>query len=123
MKSRLPLIFVSICIVVAVMVWLLPASGGFDKIALWVANGIMLALSLGALFLMQPKLGERPQAFVRGVFSATMLRMFVCLGAIMIYSLAKKPNLHRGTLFAMFGIYAIYTIIETSAMSRKVRKL
>ncbi|MBS1615357.1 MAG: hypothetical protein JST06_04480 [Bacteroidetes bacterium] len=122
MISRLPLIFLAICLVVALVIWLLPATGGFDKIALWVADGIMLALSLGALALMRPKLNERPQAFVRGVFSATLLRMFVCMAAIMIYALAKRPDLHRGTLYALFGIYALYTLVETSALSRKVRK-
>lgn len=123
MTARLPLLFIAICFAVAGLIMLLPHGQGFDVIALLVADGIMLALSLGAWALLRPKVGERPQAFVRGVFGATMLRLFVCFAAILAYALLKKPDLHKPTVFLMFGIYALYTVVETLVFSRQARRV
>jgi hypothetical protein len=35
----------------------------------------------------------------------------------------KKPALHKPSLFIMFGIYAVYTIIETMTFSQQARKM
>jgi hypothetical protein len=95
----------------------------FDLTALLAANGLMLVLSLAAWAMLRRHVGERPQVFVRGVYSATMLRLFVCLAGILAYALIKRPDVHKPTLFVMFGIYAVYTIVETMAFSRQARKM
>lgn len=124
MNNRLPLVFILICGIITALLWLLLRDKPeFDFTALLVANGLMLLLSLAAWAMLRRNVGERPQVFVRGVYGATMLRLFVCLIGILSYALIKKPNVHKPTLFIMFGIYAAYTIVETMAFSRQARRM
>jgi hypothetical protein len=122
MSARLPFLFVAIAFAVAGLILVLPHEKGFDVTALFVADGIMLALSMGAWVLMRQKVAERPQAFVRGVMGATLLRLFVCFAAILAYALIKRPDVHKPTIYLMFGIYAIFTVVETLVFSRQARR-
>ena len=124
MNARLPIIFVLILATVsAVLMTIARSHPAYDLTALLIANGVMLVLSFAAWAMLRRNVGERPQAFVRGVYGATMLRLFVCLVGIMTYALMKRPTVHKPTLFVMFGIYAIYTIVETAAFSNQTRKM
>lgn len=124
MNARLPIIFVLILAVVsAVLVAIARSHPAYDLTALLIANGVMFILSFAAWAMLRRNVGERPQVFVRGVYGATMLRLFVCLVGIMTYALMKRPAVHKPTLFVMFGIYAIYTIVETAAFSKQARKM
>lgn len=124
MNKRLPLIFAMMLVAIGVLLsTLLRSRPEFDLSALLAANGLMFVLSLLAWVMLRRNVGQRPQVFVRGVYGATMLRLFVCMIGILTYALIKKPNVHKPTLFVMFGIYAIYTIVETVAFSRQARKM
>ena len=124
MTAKLPLILLAICVLIAGTVYLITHQyPGFDATALHVANILMFLLSLAASAMMRNKVGERPQAFLRGVYSATMLRLFVCMAGILGYALLFRETLHKPTLFVMFGIYLVYTALETVAMSRSAKKL
>ena len=124
MNSRLPLLLIVIFAVITGILFLLrhyfPA---FDFPALLVANTVMLLLSVAAWALLRRHVAERPQAFIRGVYGATMLRLFVCLAGILTYALLIRSHLHKPTLFVMFGIYMVYTMIETAAFSRTAKKV
>ena len=123
MNRRLPLVFILIFLVVAAVINLiLGRQPGFDLPALYAADVLMLLLSLAAWAMLKTNVDSRPQAFVRGVYGATMLRLFVCLVGILSYALLKKP-VHKPTLFVMFGIYAVYTVVETMAFSRHARRV
>ncbi len=124
MTAKLPYILILLCAAVAGGVYLLWQSNpAYDLAALLVADVVMLLLSLAAWAMLRKQVGERPQAFVRGVFSATMLRLFVCMIGILTYALMLRNTLHRPTLFVMFGIYMAYTILETAVMSRTAKKV
>jgi hypothetical protein len=124
MNNRLPIIFIAIFVALCVILYVVHQSQpAFDFTALLVANGIMLVLSLAAWAMLRRNVGERAQVFVRGVYGATMLRLFVCLIGLLSYALIKRPAVHKPTLFVMFGIYAIYTVVETMAFSRQARKM
>ncbi len=121
--NRLPAVIGIICALLTSAIFMLwhfyPA---FDLTALLIANIIMCLLSFGAYAMLWRNVGERAHAFARGVQGATMLRLFVCAGGILAYALIKRPDVHRPTLFVMFGIYIIYTVVETLAFSRQARK-
>lgn len=124
MNNRLPVIFIAISVAISLMLYVLHQSRPeFDFTALMVANGIMLVLSLLAWGMLRRNVGERAQVFVRGVYGATMLRLFVCLIGILSYALMKRPAVHKPSLFVMFGIYAVYTVVETMAFSRQARRM
>lgn len=124
MNNRLPITLVIVCAALTALLFLLfRQRPEYDLTALLSANGLMFILSLAAWAILRRNFRERPQAFVRGVYGATMLRLFVCLVGIMSYAMIKKPNVHKPTLFIMFGIYAVYTVIETMTFSHQARKM
>jgi hypothetical protein len=42
--------------------------------------------------------------------------------AILVYVLMFRSNVHKPSVFVLFGIYAVYTILETWALSKMARK-
>jgi hypothetical protein len=124
MNAKLPLIFIILFAAIAGGMYMLHQSQpAYDLTALIVADLLMLLLSLAAWAMLRKNVAERPQAFVRGVYGATMLRLFVCLVGILSYALLNRSTLHKPTLFVMFGIYMAYTVIETIAFSRTAKKV
>jgi hypothetical protein len=86
------------------------------------ANVLMAVLSLIGHGLVMKQISSRPQAFVRGVYSSSFLKLMVCIAGILIYVLVNKPNVHKPSLFMLFGIYAIYSIVETWLLSKIARE-
>jgi hypothetical protein len=86
-------------------------------------NLIMLLLSVISFFIVKKSISERPEAFVRGVYGATFLKLMVCMASILIYALVNKHDIHKPTLFILFGIYAVYTGVETWLLSRQAREV
>lgn len=124
MKSRLPLILIGICAVVATAIqFLWNAEPRYDYAALMIANVIMLTLSLVGWFLQRGTIAERPQAFVRGVYSATLLRLFVCLIGILTYAIMNRTTVYKPTLVVMGVIYFVYMIVESFAVSRTAKRI
>ncbi len=94
----------------------------FHITALLIANYVMAALSLSAYALVNRQLDNRPQAFVRGVFSATFLKLIVCMVAILAYVLLNREHIHKPSVFMMFGIYVVYSVTETILLSKVAKE-
>lgn len=122
MSKRFPVVIAVLVVVVGLMIVLL---GSFDPKfhvnALHIANIIMAILSLAAYSLLNKPTGDKPHAFVRGVYSASLLRMMVCMAAVLAYVLINRSNIHKASVFAMFGIYAVYSATETILLSKTAR--
>jgi Ca2+/Na+ antiporter len=86
------------------------------------ANVLMAVLSLIGHAIVMKQVHERPQAFVRGVYASSFLKLMVCMAGILIYVLVNRPNIHKPSLFMLFGIYAIYSVVETWLLSRMARE-
>ena len=84
-------------------------------------NTIMAMLSLGTYLLVEKQVDGRPQVFVRSVYSASFLKLMVCMVSILVYVLLNRANIHKPTVYVLFGIYATYTITETWLLSKLVR--
>ena len=88
---------------------------------LMAANLIMAILSLTSFHLVTKQMNERPEAFVRGVYSSTFLKLFVCMISILLYVMLNRANIHNPSLFILFGIYISYTSVETALLSKLAR--
>jgi len=97
-------------------------ASGYNILALEAGNTIMALLSLATYLIVRKQKDSRPQAFVRGVYSASFLKLMVCMVSILVYVLLNRTNIHKPTVFLLFGIYALYTIIETWLLSKIVRE-
>lgn len=60
----------------------------FHFVALETGNVIMALLSLSSYFIVKKQLNDNPQAFVRGVYSASFLKLMVCMVSILVYVFA-----------------------------------
>jgi hypothetical protein len=85
-------------------------------------NTIMALLCLVTYLLVNKQMDGNTQAFVRGVYSASFLRLMVCMVSILVYVLLNRAHIHKPSVFVLFGIYALYTIAETWLLSRIVRE-
>ena len=124
MKNKyLALVALIYCVINGAIFLLNRNVDGYDVGALIIANIVLAVLSLFSFFSIKKQTATgRAQAFVNGVYAATLLRLMVCLGGIFIYAYLNQGNLHRPTIFAMLGLYILYTAIETVAMSKMVKK-
>ena len=85
-------------------------------------NVIMAGLTFITWFIVKKQMAERPQAFIRGVYSATLLKMMVCMVSILVYVLLNRATLHKPSIFILFGIYIVYSILETWLLSQLARQ-
>jgi hypothetical protein len=94
----------------------------FQFAALEIGNIIMACLCLLSFFIVRKQMEGRPEAFVRGVYSASFLKLMVCMVSILVYVLLNRSHIHKPSVFMLFGIYIIYTIMETWLLSKIVRE-
>lgn len=122
--TRFIIITLSICF--ALLLGLFAAKNaltGYDIPALVGADLLLAVLSLLSVMMMQRKMKEGPpQAFVNGVYSATLMRLMICLAGIFIYAYSTREHLHKPTIFLMMGFYLVYSFTETLLLSRKAKQ-
>ncbi len=120
-KNFLITTIVAFAVLAGVFLYMKTALPAFDFAAMMVGNILMAVLSSVSYLMVTKQIKSRPEAFVRGVYSGTFLKLLVCMAAILIYVMAKKPDIHKPTLFVLFGIYIVYTVIETTTLSKMAR--
>lgn len=86
-------------------------------------NVLMAILSLVSWLLIQRQIKERPQAFVRGIYGATFLKLMACTISLVVYVMLHRKEIHKPSLFVLFGIYACYTTVETILLSKLARTI
>ena len=94
----------------------------YNFVVLMSGNVIMAALSLASYFIVTKQMLRKPDAFVRGVYSSSFLKLSVCVIAVMVYAIANRPNVHKPSLFVLFGVYALYSAVETWLLSKIARE-
>lgn len=121
--SKLPFLLTVILLVVAGLCYgLTRMEPRFDLTTLLCADLLMYLLSMIAWALLRKSIAERPQAFVRGVYGATLLRLFVCLIAVLVYAMVNRDSVYKPTFFVLFGIYIVYSLTETLIFSQVAKK-
>lgn len=96
---------------------------GFDILFLNMANTVLLLLSfLSFVVLVKGVSSPNPHAFVRGLYSSLLLKLFVIVGAILIYVLVFGNELNKWSLFASMVMYIVYTSVEVIQLMKIARK-
>ena len=88
---------------------------------LMTGNVVMAVLTLSTYAMVMSQLKRRPAAFVNSVRGASFLKLFVCMIALVTYALLDREHIYKPVVFVLFGIYAIYSVIETWLMARLAR--
>jgi len=116
------LLFILINILVFIFKNSLVASG-FNIGFLLTANVILFLLSLFGFFIQKKGVSSTNiNAFIRGVYSSTLLKLFVIVIAIVIYILAMHGEVNKPSLFTAMAIYIIYTSVEVIQLVKLARK-
>lgn len=123
MKNNFTIIVIVLFIILsAVFYWLKTTAPEYNYTALMVGNGLMAGLSLVTWQMVKKQIDQRPAAFVRGVYGATLLKLMVCLSCFLLYVLLNRQTVHKPSLFVLMGIYVVYTATETVFLSKLARR-
>ena len=96
---------------------------GFDIPFLLIANVLLFLLSLFGFYIQTKGVrSANVNAFVRGLYSSLLLKMFVIVGAIFIYIFVMDGHVNKPSLFTSMAIYLVYTFIEVTQLMKIARK-
>jgi hypothetical protein len=123
MMKRFIISVVTVFVVLSVVFFVLKKQmPGYDFVVLETGNVIMGLLSLTTWLIVKKQMNGRAEAFVRGVYSASFLKLMVCMISILVYVLLNRDHIHKQSVFVLFGIYIIYTTMETLLLSKFVKE-
>lgn len=96
---------------------------GFNIGFLLVANAILFILTFLGFYLQTKGVrSTNVNAFIRGVYSSLLLKMFVIVVAILIYIVLMGGEANKPAILASMGIYLVYTSLEVIQLMKIARK-
>ncbi len=87
------------------------------------ANFFFLVLSLFSMHLqMNAMKNPNPNVFVRSVMSSMLIKMVVCIAAVIIYVYANGGQYDKKGIFISLVLYLFYLAVEVYSMMKLNRK-
>jgi hypothetical protein len=95
------------------------AKWGLDHLVLIIANSLFFLINI-LVYAMQKKAlkNANPNVFIRSVMAGMMIKMAICIIAIMIYALVFKNTFSKYSVFAAMFLYFIYLAVEVRAATK-----
>lgn len=94
----------------------------FDADVMIIANLLLFILCIAGIYLQQKGLSAKgTPAFLRSVYGAMMLKMFVCIIVFFIYAYVAA-EINKPALFASMGLYVLYTGFEVGILMSTIRR-
>lgn len=95
------------------------AKWGIDQNVLIIANLLFFLISLLAFFMQQKALNNsNPNVFVRSVMAGMLIKMFVCITAVIIYRLVAGNAVSKVSVFAAMFLYLLYLGVEVAVITK-----
>jgi hypothetical protein len=95
------------------------AKWGIDYEVLVIANILFFIISLIAFYMQKKALtNANPNVFVRSVMGGMLLKMFVCITAVIIYRLVAGNSVSKVSVFAAMFLYLLYLGVEVAVITR-----
>ncbi|MEO9211262.1 MAG: hypothetical protein ABI208_09185 [Ginsengibacter sp.] len=95
----------------------------FDVDFIIAANLLIFLLTIIALWMQaRGASSTNVNAFLRGIYSSLLMKMFVVVGALFIYIAATGGTVNQNAVLSSLGIYIIYTAVEVIILTKIVRK-
>ena len=120
MKSKYStlILFVSINILCTLILLFYPIESiNFNLVI--TSNCLLFCLSTLILRIQQKGLNNKnPNAFIQSIMLGMLLKMFVCVIAVLIYVLISKSGINKNGLLLSMFLYLIYLAVEVSAISK-----
>lgn len=95
------------------------AKWGIDCNVLIIANLLFFLISLIAFFMQQKALNNsNPHVFIRSVMAGMLIKMFVCITAVIVYRLVAGNNVSKVSVFAAMFLYLLYLGVEVAVITK-----
>ena len=95
------------------------AKWGIHSEVLIIANILFFLISLMAFVMQQKALNNsNPHVFVRSVMAGMLIKMFVCIIAVIIYRLVAGNNTSKISVFASMFLYLMYLSVEVAVITK-----
>jgi hypothetical protein len=123
-KKFIPVIalFVFINLLIFILKTFLIESG-FEISFLLISNVVIFLLTLFGFFIQSKTVSSsNVNAFIRGIYSSLLLKMFVIVAAIFIYIYITGGKVNKPSLFTSMLFYLLYTFIEVAQLMKLARK-
>lgn len=92
---------------------------GVDYNVLVIANILFFLISLLAFFMQKKALANpNPNVFIRSVMGGMLIKMFVCIVAVIIYRLAAGNHVSKISVFAAMFLYLLYLGVEVAIITK-----
>jgi hypothetical protein len=123
-KKFIPVIFLFVFISVLIFIFkAFLVQIGFEINFLLIANLVLFFLSSFGFYVQTKGVHSKNiNAFIRGVYSSLLMKMFVIVAAIFIYIFITGGEVNKPSLFASMAFYLLYTSIEVIQLMKIVRK-
>ena len=94
----------------------------YDIQFIWVANLIVFLLTLVGFFLQVKGAGSANlNHFLRGIYSSLLMKMFIIIGALVIYIAVAGGKVNTPAVLISMGLYLLYTAIEVIQLMKILR--
>lgn len=98
-------------------------SWGFDQTVLISSNLLLFVVSAIGFVLQRRGLKvTNPHAFVRSVYASMILKLLLCMIAVVVYISYVGNDVNKPSLFLSMGLYLLYTTIEVIALMKSASK-
>lgn len=96
---------------------------GFNIGFLLSANAVLFILTFFGFYIQTKGVrSDNVNAFIRGIYSSLLLKMFVIVAAIVIYILIMGGQTNKPSILTSMGIYLVYTTLEVIQLMKIARK-
>lgn len=94
-----------------------------DQDVLIAGNLLLFAVTFFSFLLAEGGLQKKnPHAFVRAIYSSTMIKLLLCIVAAFVYMAVNKGNLNKAALFTCMGLYLVYTFLEVFILMKLLKQ-
>lgn len=97
--------------------WL--AKYGLDHLVLIIANSLFFIISILAYFMQKRALkNSNPNVYIRSVMAGMMIKMAICIIAVIVYVLAFRNSFSKMSVFAAMFLYLLYLAVEVKLATK-----
>jgi hypothetical protein len=109
-------LFVGIDLLLGIAEWL--GSGWNIPVKVLIVGNTLLFAATGLSFFLHRKglVDKNVQVFLRMMYSSVLLKMGVCLAAVLVYIFLAGREVSKAGILGCFALYIIYTFLEVKIL-------
>jgi len=95
------------------------AKWDIDQPVAIIGNLLLFIVTFISLVMYQRAIKHASTAgFLRNTYSGMLVKLFVCMAAVLVYAMIEGSNINKGAIFACMFFYFLYTFIEIRSLMR-----